>query len=554
MFSFFVLILCNAGIHIMDIHIPSPSRNQFSLRYSMGAQIGAAMAVLVLFSSLLAFFFSSWWQQTSGRELMLAQARSIGLLVAAGSSDGVTFADKKLLARAAHGVEGLQDFSWLIIRNNNGDTLYTHNFAFAPEALQAGAQLMPLDSVRTFIERTGEVTVAAPIRTLLGNDRIGEVLIGLKPTVMNANIARSRIVSLVWGVILALFAGGISVVIAQMLTKPLRRLYHVTDRVSEGDLHIRAPEVHGIMAQSEPGVLTQAFNAMMNRLEDAQEEILTANKQLELTNDFVEAANAQLELRTMELSRANDQIQAQNFTLQELSKEKDEFLGIAAHDLKNPLTGIQGLSELLMSNLAAPENIPVIAKTIFQSSQKMFELIRNLLDVNALESGGQQFSLHRFSVHVILDNVVNMYDGRGKEKEISVHLEALPEPAMVYADTLAFGQIMDNIVSNAVKYSPRGKNVWVGAEYRTSYINAPEGKQELVLYVRDEGPGLSAEDQAKLFGKFMRLSARPTGGEHSTGLGLSIVKKMAEAMQGRVWCESELGKGATFLVALPSEA
>ncbi len=538
----------------MSLTFSTSTRNRFSLRYSMGAQIGAAMVVLVLFSSLLAFFFSAWRQEISGRELMLAQARSIGLLVAAGSSDGVTFADKKLLARAAHGVEGLQDFSWLIIRHNNGDTLYTRNFALAPKALQAGAQLMPLDSVRTFIENDGDVTVAAPIRMLVGNDRIGEVLIGVKPTVMNANIARSRIVSLVWGAVLALFAGGMSLVIAQWLTKPLRTLFHVTERVAEGDLRERAPEVKGWMGESEPGVLSRAFNSMMNRLEAAQEDLLTANKQMEIVNDFVETANTQLELRTMELSSANDRIQAQNLALKELSNEKDEFLGIAAHDLKNPLTGIQGLSELLMSNVAAPETIPTIAETIFKSSLKMFELIKNLLDVNALERGGQQFVAQQFNVHPLLDNAVNLYNGRGAEKGITVHLQELPAQTLVFADFLAVEQILDNLVSNAVKYSPHGKNVWVGAEERVSYANAPEGKKELVMFVRDEGPGLSEQDKTKLFGKFMRLSARPTGGEHSTGLGLSIVKKMAEAMQGRVWCESELGNGATFFVALPVEA
>ena len=97
-------------------------------------------------------------------------------------------------------------------------------------------------------------------------------------------------------------------------------------------------------------------------------------------------------------------------------------------------------------------------------------------------------------------------------------------------------------MSNAVKYSPPGKNIHVRLKKLPEVIRCE---------VQDEGPGLSAEDQKKLFGKFARLSAKPTGGEHATGLGLSIVKKLVEAMNGQVWCESEPGEGAKFVVQLP---
>jgi len=103
-------------------------------------------------------------------------------------------------------------------------------------------------------------------------------------------------------------------------------------------------------------------------------------------------------------------------------------------------------------------------------------------------------------------------------------------------------QVMENLLSNAVKYSPPGKNIHVRLKKLPDTVR---------FEVQDEGPGLSAEDQKRLFGKFARLSAKPTGGENATGLGLSIVKRMVEAMNGRVWCESEPGKGAMFVVEFP---
>ena len=141
-------------------------------------------------------------------------------------------------------------------------------------------------------------------------------------------------------------------------------------------------------------------------------------------------------------------------------------------------------------------------------------------------------------------------------------------------------QVLDNLISNAVKYSPHGKNVfvrvkssssslvlgrednhssfvighWSGGERQANTLMTNDqltNDQWLRIEVQDEGLGISEDDMKKLFGKFARLSSRPTGGEHSTGLGLSIVKKMVEAMNGRVWCESEPGKGATFIVEMP---
>jgi signal transduction histidine kinase len=131
-------------------------------------------------------------------------------------------------------------------------------------------------------------------------------------------------------------------------------------------------------------------------------------------------------------------------------------------------------------------------------------------------------------------------------KEARGIMKVTPEIAVVLVDEQAFGQVMENLVSNAIKYSPPGKNIFISV-----YLFPATSHTHLRIAVRDEGPGISESDQKKLFGKFARLTAQPTGGEDSTGLGLAIVKKMVEAMNGRVWCESEVGNGATFVLELP---
>jgi signal transduction histidine kinase len=272
----------------------------------------------------------------------------------------------------------------------------------------------------------------------------------------------------------------------------------------------------------------------------AYEEADTLNQELKERQDI-------LEQQAQEIEIMNTQLQEQNQTLVELNNEKDEFLGIAAHDLKNPLNGIRGLAEMLHSY---DDEIPVAERkryleSIIASSERMFGLIKNLLDVNALERAGLQLNPVTLDAASMVSMIADSHRYRAEQKNITLHLASSTDnsSALVRVDEQALIQVLDNLLSNAVKYSPQGKQVFVRVE---------SGAEAVRIEVEDEGPGISAEDQQKLFGKFARLSAQPTGGEHSTGLGLSIVKKLVEAMGGMVWCESALGKGTTFVVELPS--
>ncbi|MCU0427128.1 MAG: ATP-binding protein [Candidatus Kapabacteria bacterium] len=286
--------------------------------------------------------------------------------------------------------------------------------------------------------------------------------------------------------------------------------------------------------------------------------------------------------KNAELAEANTELADANEELQLLNAEKNELFGIVAHDLKNPLGAIMLSAELVQMRSAGNINVLEYADNILRSSERMMELIKNLLDVNAIERGGMSFSPVHVDIGMVLVGIVEHYYASAAIKNIRIHYDFKPN-MIAYADELASIQIMDNLISNAVKYSPHDKNVWVrishsflgighgagdnGASHSSLAIghlsndnssrpmtNDQVTNDYLRIEVADEGPGISAEDMKKLFGKFARLSARPTGGEHSTGLGLSIAKKMVEAMNGRVWCESELGKGATFIVELPSTA
>jgi len=241
--------------------------------------------------------------------------------------------------------------------------------------------------------------------------------------------------------------------------------------------------------------------------------------------------------------------------LREMNEEKNEFMGIAAHDLRNPLGAITGYAEILIEEMESLQpSVPEpgaravreageCAGRIRETSRRMAEMVQNLLDANRIERGEMQLNLAPLDLSQTVAAVLETQRPRAVAKQQTLHWQNEAGAVSVLADATVLTQVIENLVSNAVKYSPAGKNI---------FVRLRRLQEGTLCEVQDEGPGLSAEDQKKLFGKFARLSSKPTGGENSTGLGLSIVKKMVEAMNGRVWCESELGRGATFIVEFPT--
>jgi signal transduction histidine kinase/CRP-like cAMP-binding protein len=270
------------------------------------------------------------------------------------------------------------------------------------------------------------------------------------------------------------------------------------------------------------------------------------------------------------------ELEAQNEELKKLNAEKNEFLGIAAHDLRNPLANIVTVGSLMREELETHERsttkegesaLPSLRwgiARIESSTTRMLALIEKLLDVNAIERGTANLHLETLDVSAIARASLERFQTAAAAKNITLRL-SVESMVTAFADHNYTEQVLDNLISNAIKYSPEGKDVLVRVRQekgsremipnKAQHHGEPalRGASRIRLEVHDEGPGLSDKDKAKLFGTFMRLSALPTGGEQSIGLGLSIVKKLVEAMNGKVWCESEHGKGATFIVELPQE-
>lgn len=214
-------------------------------------------------------------------------------------------------------------------------------------------------------------------------------------------------------------------------------------------------------------------------------------------------------------------------------------MGVVAHDLKNPLSVIKSLSGEIERSINKMPQLQLLKfiRIIQIASQQIFNLINNLLDVNAIESGKIDITCQRLNLLPIIHALLEIYSDRAREKHIHLHFSSEFSEGYVLGDENIVQQILDNLLSNALKYSPYHKNIYVRVYAYQNCIRCE---------IQDQGPGLSAEDQQKLFGKFARLTPRPTGQEHSTGLGLFIVKKLVERLNAKVWCESQLNQGTTF--------
>ncbi len=243
-----------------------------------------------------------------------------------------------------------------------------------------------------------------------------------------------------------------------------------------------------------------------------------------------------VEQRTSELNE-------QNKELVKLNALKNSFVGMAAHDLRNPLTVICSLTQLMMMDMAAlsPDKIEKNLGMIRVSGQRMLALINNLLDVTAIESGNLKLNIQSGSLKKLIEERLQLFEFNAKKKDIEIQL-TLNNACDGFFDQNHIAQVIDNLVSNALKFSEPNKNIYITLELENTKAK---------VSVRDEGPGISKEDQVKLYGTFQKLSAQPTAGEKSTGLGLAIVKKVIEAHKGELKVDSQLGAGTTFSFTLP---
>jgi signal transduction histidine kinase len=236
------------------------------------------------------------------------------------------------------------------------------------------------------------------------------------------------------------------------------------------------------------------------------------------------------------------QLEAMNAELARMNAEKNEFMAIAAHDLRAPLATVSGVAGQ-MKTRAADAKTEEGAALIEAQAGRMLALVNDYLGAHAAESGTLPVRRERLQLGEAAREAARRHGLAAARKRQTIEVGGAEAATWVEADAVLLAQVADNLVSNAIKFSPAGAAVRIE-------VQTAEGHPRARLAVIDRGPGIAADEQANLFRKFGRASSRPTGGETSHGLGLAVAKRLAEAMGGSVGCESQAGAGATFWVEL----
>jgi len=314
------------------------------------------------------------------------------------------------------------------------------------------------------------------------------------------------------------------IIVRYVIVKPVLHLKEVSDSITRGDLEQRAD----IRTGDEFEELSQAFNRMLRHLTTVQEDLQKLNRVFE---------------------RKVDELAQANLRLFELNNLKNEFLATMSHELRTPLNSILGFSDVLLTNPAnLTEKQQRYVAHIRSSGRTPSSLITDVLDLAKIESGKMELRPVEMSVTDLVERVVGAMMPLAERKNIEMTWEVDPDVPLVLQDLGKLQQILNNLISNAIKFTPEGGRVRVRASQRLD---------NLVLVVEDTGIGIPLEDQERIFEKFRQGSS--TTGEHDpltrefegTGLGLSITRELSKLLGGGIGLQSEFGKGSKFTVIVP---
>lgn len=278
------------------------------------------------------------------------------------------------------------------------------------------------------------------------------------------------------------------------------------------------------------------------QLYERQEIIAEKNQEMMLKNSELEARQRIISDQKEKLEKQKTELEDKNEHLAELNELKNQFLGMAAHDLRNPLGVISAYLEILAHEDIEPEEQKRLIQQMDKMSHHMHDMISSLLDVVAIESGKVQLDFEYHTFQDVYDECLSFYHFQAEKKQIEIAAMLPEDLPPVYIDFNRIVEVLSNLISNALKYSHSHTRVEVRAAVEASFLH---------VHVVDQGVGLSADDLKKIFRSFQKLSSRPTAGESRTGLGLAIVKKLVELHGGDVWVESREDEGSTFSFSLP---
>lgn len=281
----------------------------------------------------------------------------------------------------------------------------------------------------------------------------------------------------------------------------------------------------------------EKYNTIIEKLNKEQSALRA--KSLLLENE-VEMQEAELKIS----DEKNKELMELSSKLDKANKEKNDFIGILSHDMRNPISTIMGISEFIYENIdsLSKEEINSLVEDVKNCSIKSMDIMANLLDINSIESGNWDEKEEKINLEELIKQIRDKNIVLSNRKNIEIIFSNEMNNMEIISVKMCLEHIINNILSNAIKYSPFNKKIYITLRSHSSNVS---------IEIKDEGPGFSEHDKKSIYQKFAKLSNKPTGGEPSSGLGLYIIKKLSEIIKSKINLESEPGKGATFTLKIP---
>lgn len=393
-------------------------------------------------------------------------------------------------------------------------------------------------------------TVTAPLIALgvLVYRRVGTELSSLLFEFAPGQPVMSQLFNMIFLVTITtlILTSGIGILLATSISNPLSHMVSVIRRLEKGSLHARS----NLISNDELGVLSVSFDRMAQEIERNRHELEDLNRNLEFRvaekTENLTKAYERLQFSNQNLAVANRELELANKKLKELDQLKSDFISVVSHELRTPLTSIKAFTELIiMKPRMTGEKRNRLLSIINNETDRLARLINDILDLTKIEAGKLSWHVTRVSLSEIIRNSVNSMRSLADNKSLSLIMNVPASLPTLYGDRDRLIQVITNILSNAVKFTPDGGTISINA------FTENDPRYQIMVKISDTGVGIPSRDFDVIFEKFRRSGDVLTTHAEGTGLGLAITKQIVEYHGGRIWAESTPGKGSSFSFILP---
>jgi signal transduction histidine kinase len=337
---------------------------------------------------------------------------------------------------------------------------------------------------------------------------------------------------------LILMGLGLYIFIYRSMVNPLGVFTKTVKQVDAENLHIRV----NIQSEDELGSLAKSFNRMADDVEQSHKALKTAGEELKA---WGEELDRKVQLRTTELLQKTRELSESNIRLEDMSRHKSQFLANMSHELRTPLNSIIGYTKLMLDGLEGDINKEQKddLQTVYDNGKHLLSLINDLLDLSKIEAGKFEIMKETFAVEDLISKVIPSMEKLAKDKQLALSCNVAPGIVSLWADKNKTKQVLFNLLGNAVKFTQSG----------SIKLEINENPSEYLFTVTDTGMGIEKNDIDSLFKSYKQVGSAKLDGYEGTGLGLVISKQFIELQGGRIWVESEIGKGSRFSFTLPQK-